>query len=293
MTTVLPETPQMPNFGRIQFTPEADLHIVPQLRTYLEGKNLPDPIDLHLSGHAAARKPSGWLSPSTHPTMSLRQLVLYLADPAAWKPQPFDDDTMVSAMMGTIFHEVFNIAFKDMGILVEPKDKTCPLCGRSRGRKPGADVCNEHAVVDPVLRRRGHIDDVIHLPRLGDIPVDVKTCAPEAIKHIKDHDTSVFTDNPTALKAKYYAQGQEYMDLRGDDRFMFLFASLGRPWHLREVIIERDQPHIDAVKAKYAAARELAPVYRRTGELPPECCTGTGKIHKECPATGCPIRRLR
>lgn len=273
----------MPRFDRLPIVTDADLHIIPQLRTYFRPENLPDPIDLHLAGHGTPRKPSGWFSPSTHPMLPLCHLVRYAAEPETFEHQEFEEEVMTSMLMGTIFHEIMNIAFTDMKIAVKPEGRTCPLCRRPRGRKPGVDVCNEHPVSDDVLKRRGHIDVVLDLPRLSGIAVDLKTCAPHALKSILNHDTSVFTKaDATPLKRKYFGQGQEYIDLRGDDRFMFLFMALGFPWDMREIVIDRDQRHIDAVKTKYRQAREMAPFYLRTRALPTGCCPG-GKGHEPCP----------
>lgn len=243
------------------YVPDEQLHLVPMLRNFMiaSNGNLPDVLHFTVSGLAPrTTPPSGWFSPSIHPTWSLRDLVLYGIDPTAFKSEPFPDDTQISAMMGTIFHVIFNRAFREMGILVPPPEKTCPLCHKPRGYKAGVDTCNEPAVIEEKLKRRGHIDDIVRLPDLGTIPIDVKTCAHHAIKHIVNHDEKPFIEGKTALKAKYYGQAQEYMALRGDDMLMLVFVGLGFPWELREVIIHRDQAYIDALQAKYKQAREMA-----------------------------------
>lgn len=270
--------------------PDSELHIVPDLRNYFR-PNMGRLNELHLDffGLSKQSKPSGWLSPSVHPTLPLRQLVLYLMDPDAWTPAQFPEETQTSMLMGTIFHEIVNFAFEDMGVAVKPEGKTCPLCGRPRGRKLGADTCNEHPVIDKVLKRRGHIDNVLDLPRLGVIPMDLKTCAPHALKSINNHDPSIFTDNPTPLKAKYYAQAQQYIDLYNAQQFLFLFMSLGYPWELREVVIERDQAHIDAVAEKYRTARRLASL-RQVPEQ--ACCNGAGEVFRSCQASSCAVKRF-
>lgn len=248
------------------FVPDPDLHLVPLFRDYLQ--NMPDRIDIPPITGLAPRtsKPSGFFSPSTHPTWSLRDLVLYSMDPTYVPPdqKSFSAESKVSMLVGTFFHVVANKMFLDLGILVPPPEKECPLCRKPRGYKIGRDVCNETAVFDHVLRRRGHIDDVLDLPRLGRIPIDVKTCAHHAIKHYQNHNADLLKAGSTDLRAKYYGQGQEYCALGGYERIMFLFVGMGYPWELREIIIERDQPYIDKLEAKYRLARELA----ARGEIP-------------------------
>jgi hypothetical protein len=257
MTETTTETAFNPVRGSTLYTADGELHLVPQFRNYL--LNPPDAIDFHVSGLGPrTSKPSGWFSPSTHPTWPLRDLVMYAIDPASAPAQVFPDETRISMFWGTVFHVVSNRMFQDMGILVPPPEKECPLCHRKRGYKLGADTCNEHAVFDHGLRRRGHIDDVVKLARLGTVPVDVKTCSAMAIKWINNHDPGPFIEGKTPLKAKYYGQAQEYIDLYGAEMLMFLFCSIGAPWEMKEVIIYRDQPYIDALKAKYTLARELA-----------------------------------
>lgn len=270
--------------------PDSELHVIRDLENYFR-PNMGRLHELHLDFYDLSRqsKPSGWLSPSVHPTLTLRQLVLYLMDPESWLPAQFPNETQTSMLMGTIFHEIVNFAFEDMGIAVKPEGKKCPLCGRPRGRQLGADTCNEHAVVDSVLKRRGHIDNVLELPRLGRIPMDLKTCAPHAMKSIFNHDPSIFTDNPTALKAKYYAQAQQYIDLYNAERFLFVFIALGFPWELREVVIERDQAHIDAVAEKYATAHRLAKLRQEPQQT---CCNGTGEAFRSCQASSCAVKRF-
>lgn len=248
------------------WVPDEQLHLVPLFRDYL--MSLPDRIDVPpITGLAPRTTPaSGWFSPSIHPTWPLRDLVKYCLDPT-WVPEKtkvFAPESKISMINGTFFHVVLNTMFRDLGILVDPPEKKCPLCSRPRGYKIGEDVCNEHAVFDRVLKRRGHIDDVLRLPRLGEIPIDVKTCAHHAIKHYVNHDPTPLIAGSTELRAKYYGQGQEYCALGGYERIMFFFVGLGYPWETREIIIERDQPYIDALQAKYARARELA----ARGEIP-------------------------
>ena len=267
--------------------PDRDLYLAPTLQEYLRGFRLPDPITITLAGHSRPRRASGWFSPSTHPTMGERQLYLYASDPENWHPQPFDHVSQISAMMGTIFHEIFNIAFVDMEILVPPEDEVCPICHRPRGRVPGVDTCNEHAVIDPVLKRRGHIDDIVMLPERGRMALDVKTASLESMRTINNHDLGIF-DNPTELKAKYYGQVQEYMALMGPDvqEFMLLFVGMGRPWEIKELIVPRNQPYIDALLAKYRRVRQAV----ERGVMPEACCKGTAAKMRECPATRCPVK---
>lgn len=253
------------------YVPDEQLHLIPMLRNFLIPSlgNLPDVMHFTASGLAPRTSPpSGYFSPSTHPTWSLRDLVLYAMEPTYVPPdqKAFSDDTQISALMGTIFHVIFNYAFREMGILVAPPEKSCPLCHKPRGYKAGVDTCNEHVVIDEKLKRRGHVDGVVKLPDLGTIPIDVKTCAHQAIKWINNHDAQPFIEAKAgSLKAKYYGQAQEYLAMRDEDMLMFVYIGLGYPWEMREIIIKRDQPYIDALQAKYKLAREMAS--RR--EIPP------------------------
>ena len=253
-------------FNPIRFAdtivPDSELHLVPALLDFLNPDNelLPDPLSVTLGGLGPRRSSSGYFSPSIHPTWPLEDLVKYAKDPAYVKPEdPFPRETKISMLMGSFFHDVFNQVFRSMGILVDPEGRNCPLCRRPRSYKPGVEACNEHAVFDEVLRRRGHVDDVLRLPTLpGLTGIDVKTCAHHAIKSINNHDPQPYIDGSTKLRAKYYGQVQDYMDMTGWEQMILLFVGLGFPWEFKEVVILRDQPYIDRLREKYATARAMA-----------------------------------
>lgn len=256
-----------------------ELHLVPLLENAIRECSFPDEFNVGFRQYKADRKPDGWFHPSTHPTMSERQLFYYLTRPDEWVRQPFEYGSRMSVMVGTAMHDLIGAALIKLGVLIEPTG-TCVSCGKPHGRGPGE--CSEWGVIDHVLRRRGHLDGRLELDTWGRGPFDLKTCTPMVLKDIQDNDVEHF-------KRKwpyYYGQQQDYIDLEGADQTLVLFLGMSQGWPMREFTIPRDQPYIDAMKAKYQAVRN----YEASGTVPPVACCSGGAVARKCEATACPVK---
>lgn len=271
-------TKPSPKFRRIIQAAEGGTEIIPILSGYLESGKLPDPLTVKVRGGTGDRPPDGWFHPSEHPEMAERQLYLYLTEPEAWEPEPFEYTIKMSALIGSVVHEIVETALIDLGYLIKPKGGFCPACGKLQPTN-----CREHGAADEETGSRGHMDGMIDM---GDIPrgFELKTCHPRAIHAITNNDLAAFR----AKWPYYYAQVQEYMRMTGLASYKVLFWGMGNPWAMREFTIDADPGFHFAVKSRYLAARQA--VERK--ELPMACCNPGSAKSKICPARTCPVKSM-
>lgn len=269
-----------PSFRRtLDMITNQRLHLVPLLENAIRECSFPDEFSVTFLQYKADRPPDGWFHPSTHPTMSERQLFYYLTQPDAWVRPPFEYGSRMAVMVGTALHDLVAAVLTNLGVLLEPTG-TCVSCQRTHGKGPGE--CGEWGVCDPVLKRRGHLDGRLALDTWGSGIYDLKTCTPMVIKDIQDNDLDGF-------KRKwpyYYGQQQDYLDLTGDDQSLVLFLGLSQGWPMKEFTIPRDDDYIAAMKTKYQAVRN----YEASGTVPPVACCSGGAAARKCAATACPVK---
>lgn len=264
-------------FKSIVDASDADAEIIPILYGYLEGGKLPDPFTVRVRGGTGDRPPDGWFHPSSHPLLHERQLYYYLATPEQWVPEPFDYTIKMSALVGSVIHDVVETALTDLGYLIEPKG-TCLACGLPQPFK-----CKEHGAADAETKSRGHMDGVLGI---GEFlrGFEFKSCAPMVIQNIRNNDVEAF-------KKKwpyYWAQVQEYMRMTGMRVYKVVFWAMGNPWDMREFTIEADPFFHYEIKSKYLAARKAVELE----EPPPPCCSPRSSATRSCPAMACPIKQM-
>lgn len=264
-------------FKRIIAAAEGGTEVIPLLYGYLEGGKLPDPLTVKVQGGTGDRPPDGWFHPSEHPLLTERQLYYYLTDPESWEPEPFGYTIKMSALIGSVVHEIVETALKDLGYLVEPKG-TCLACGLAQPVQ-----CREHGASDLTTRSRGHMDGLIVI---GGSPrgFELKTAMPRVITHIRNNDVEAF-------KIKwpyYYAQIQEYMRMTGLTSYKVLFWAMGNPWDMREFTIEADIVFQLQVRTRYLKARDAV----TAAEPPMVCCNPGSAKSKSCPARACPVKSM-
>lgn len=260
-------------FKRIIEASEDDTEIIPILYGYLEKGMLPDPFTVRVRGGTGDRKPDGWFHPSSHPEMTERQLYYYLTDPEAWEPEAFAYTIKMSALIGSVVHDVVETALFDLKYLIKPKG-VCAACGL-----PQPSKCKEHGAIDLETGSRGHMDG-----RMQDAGFEFKTAMPRVIANVRNNDVETF-------KAKwpyYWAQVQEYMRMTGLLRYKVLFWAMGNPWDMREFTIEADPFFQEQTRSKYLAARRAAEL----NEPPAICCNPGSALSRACPATSCPMSSL-
>jgi hypothetical protein len=261
--------------------------LAPAVRRYIAEGRFPRNTKIVLPGGDPNREPDDWFHPSTHPTMTARQLYYYLMEPKLWEPEPWGYEGRMSVTVGTLEHAIVRMALEDLGFWQRPKG-TCPCCQRPYGQ--GEGECDEPGVADPVLRRRGHMDGVILTPQLGMTGYDLKTINHFAVGKIPDDPAGL----PAIewLKTKhpyYYGQMQDYMALSGLRKVVMLFIGMGLPWHLKEIHVDYDPAYVIALEAKYRLVRQCV----EAGEPPQElCCPPFSKEAAACPATSCMIKKM-
>lgn len=258
--------------------------LAPLVRLYVADGRFPRNTKINLPGGNPDRDPDDWFHPSTHPTMGMRKLYYYLAQPKMWDPEPWGYEGRMSVTVGTLEHAIVQMALEDLGILVPPKG-TCPCCGRPYG--PADDECGEPGVADPVLKRRGHMDGIVMTPAFGMTGVELKT-----INHFSAAKIPDGPDQPETLlwlKTKhpyYFGQMQEYMALSGLRMMIILFVGMGFPWVMKEVHVQYDPAYVVALEAKYRRVRQAV-----ADGIPPEfCCSVGSKESKTCAAATCVVR---
>ncbi len=260
--------------------------LAPLVHLYVAEGRFPRNTRITLPGGNPDRDPDDWFHPSTHPTMDARKLYYYLAQPDRWQPEPWGYQGRMSVTVGTLEHSIVQMALDDLGVLQRPRG-TCPCCQRRHGL--AEDECSEPGVVDPGLKRRGHMDGIVMTPALGMTGFDLKT-----INHFSAAKIPDGPDRPETLewlKTKhpyYFAQMQEYMALSGLRLMVMLFIGMGFPWVMKEIHVEYDPGFVVALEAKYRLVREAV----AAGTVPEACCSVGSKQSKACPATGCAIRRF-
>lgn len=274
-----------PNFRRVAEGAHKDLLLKPLVAAKLRKATWPA-ATIHLPASNPGRDKShvdGWLHPSTHPTMGERQLYYYLTDPEGWEPEDFSMESRISMTMGTMMHEFIQNIMLDADLLIRPAG-TCINCKREHGKRKGQ--CDEHGVIDEVLRSRGHMDGIVH-PRIKMAGFEYKTSVMTSLRTVEDLDTEAYR----AKWPYYYAQNQEYMRMSGLREFIVLFQGIGTPWDMREFHVPYDPEYVLGIEKKYKSVWD----HVRAGVVPAEDCEGCkprGKMARECGATNCLIKKI-
>lgn len=255
-----------------------DLVLKPLLHQYFHEARFPDEFSVSFRKEIGEdRRPDGWFHPSEHPLMNLRQLYLYLTDPDGWVGWRPDYILRMSVLMGSALHDFMEMGLIDLGLLMQPSG-VCVACGLSQ-----PDQCKEFGAIDRETGARGHTDGLLKL-RDGISGFELKSAMPQTLSRIADNDLAAFRKK----WPRYYAQQQEYQRMMGLEKTVILFFGMGNPWEMKEFKIPRDLTFQMEVENKYRLARK----YAEAGELPPPCCAPRSKDMRECPASGCEMKRL-
>lgn len=271
------------NFARMADQVANDLVLRPLIESYLVNRKFPPVFNVTFRDEGKERKPDGFFHPSSHPMLPERQLFYYMTQPEAWIPEDLAYENVMAILMGTAWHSFIQMCMIDAGILIKPKG-TCVACGREHGTRKAE--CDEFGVLDPVLKRRGHMDGILEISGWGRGLLEFKTINPKAILGLTDNNLEWLIER----HLDYYLQMQDYLEMTGMAKGIILFAVLGFPWKLVEIEVPFDHVRAEALKAKYATVRKHVAL----GVAPDACCGPRSKESKECPARGvCPIARIK
>lgn len=225
------------------------------------------------------RVPDGMFHPSTHPGLTVPQLVAYLKAPAV-RPALRDYISVMSTTMGTIMGDLAQQSLMRAGVAIPRGAYPCPACGL-KGPK-----CKEHGAAHPPTRSRGHLDSVLgfspeHIkaamavllpsvlqpspvpagmcPGIQALPAgllenlygyDHKTAMTMSLKDVPEMDEQYFREK----QPKYWWQAQEYMRLTGLRKFIILIQGLGNPWTMKEFHLPYDPAAGAVIEANYRTA---------------------------------------
>jgi len=236
------------------------LVLAPMLRTFLANADFPEEFAVKFKKGDQRRDPDGWFWPSTHPTMPLRMLWLYLNEPEALPEEHRQFMNTYALTMGTALHGFNEMLLEQMGL--RPKElNTCRSCPPEKG-------CTEPGFADEETGSRGHMDGNLDISSLKPLPpgmpdivgYEYKTASERVINSLVDLDLALYRKK----KPEYYAQNQEYMRLSGLPMVIVLFQQLGWPWTMREIHVPYDHAYAETVRGKYLEARQATEM--------PECC---------------------
>lgn len=252
------------------------LILTPMLRTFLANADFPEEFTVRFKKGDQRRDPDGWFWPSTHPTLPLRLLWLYLNDPKSLPEEYRQYMNTLALTMGTALHGFNEMCLEQMGL--RPKHlNVCKVCPPEKG-------CTEPGFVDEKTGSRGHMDGNLDISSLKPLPPEVpeivgyeyKTASDRVIRRLEDLDLDLYR----RLHPGYYGQNQEYMRLSGLKMVLVVFQQLGWPWTFKEIHVPYDPDYARTVETKYLTARAVT-------ELP-DCCGSKAcalanwcKVHRE------------
>lgn len=270
------------SFNRMADQVANDLVLRPLVESYLVNRRFPPVFNVVFRDEGKARKPDGFFHPSSHPMLDDRQLYYYMTEPDSWLEEELAYENVMAIMMGRAWHSFIQMCMVDAGILIKPTG-TCVACGKEHGKRK--DQCDEFGALDPVLKRRGHMDGILEIKGWGRGLLEFKTINPKAIFGLTDNNLQWLIDR----HLDYYLQVQEYLEMTGMAKAIILFAVLGFPWKLIEIEVPFDHVRSAALKKKYESVR----YHESIGAPPDACCGPRSKESKVCPArTVCPIAKM-
>jgi hypothetical protein len=241
----------MPTFTKISEQAAQGCLVKPLLINFFSGDS-PFRVKMNLE-RSPDRPPDNWFHASTHPTMTARELYLYMAHPEAQQRELAGYVGKMSMMFGTIMHEVVRQALIQLKVVVPVPQGFCRACGLPQPR-----MCKEHGGIHEETRSRGHLDAILNFGDDGIRGFDLKTIRPLGLNKVPDMVLEFFIEH----WPKHYYQFQEYMRLTGLRNFIVLYMSLGNPWEFREFHIPFDPAIGLEIETKYRAV--LAAVERGT-----------------------------
>ena len=140
-------------------------------------------------------------------------------------------EQQITVIMGSVYHSIIQSNLVQQGLVSE------------------FDV--EVPMVDDERHWRGHADLVFK----GDL-ADIKSMNAMAFDRVQ------------APYNSWKYQMAPYMDYRGKDRAIILVVEMGKPWAMKEFIIQRDEILLKEIYDKWARVREAL----AAGEEPEDCC---------------------
>lgn len=230
--------------------------ITPYLELALRKDDWPSELVIPLPEHGSKR--DFLFHPSSHCEPDDRELYYLL--------HPDHRDQLVerrragmdhlSLIQGTIFHVVIQQKLKQEGWITDH------------------DI--EMSLTNEDVGATGHLDFMFpNHPMTGkDIPVDIKTASPQNFERMYKPSWS------------YLAQLNCYMDWLKINEGVILVVEAGRPFRMKEFLVQRDELMLHQIYKKWRRVREAI----EANEIPPLCawnqsfCTVTSRKYEQCKA---------
>jgi hypothetical protein len=245
------------------------LLVKPILHNYLFDAVFPD-FELRFKDHKMERDPDGWFHPSTHPMFNARSLYQYIAHPKTFPVEKKQYYGTLAVTLGTITHHIVEVSLTDAGIRPLELQK-CEMCPPEKG-------CMESGVKDDDLGERGHMDGVLDLSGIPNVPIEK---VQPVFEFKTGHDnfsrlTKMVDLDLAAFKEKfpiYWAQVQRYMRLSKRAWAIVVFMEPAYPFTMREFHVPYDVGFNAQIDAKYRAVRQA-----HADNVPPLCCGAKGCV---------------
>lgn len=219
--------------------------VTPYLELALRKDEWPDHLVIPLPEHGS--KTDFLFHPSSHCEPDDRELY-YLLHPD-YRDQLVERKRAgmdhLSLIQGTIFHVVIQQKLKLDGWISD------------------ADI--ERKLTNTEIGATGHLDFMFpNHPMTGkDIPVDIKTASPANFDRMYKPSWS------------YQAQLNCYLDWLGIDQGVILVVEAGRPFRMKEFLVQRDELMLRQIYKKWRRVREAI----EANEVPSLCETTTSFCH--------------
>jgi hypothetical protein len=208
--------------------------------------------------HGWTERPfDGWWHPSTHSTLTARQLMLYMTQNHLEIKEEPTLEKVIAVTQGHFIHNFLGTVLKNNGVVPELELSKEDPQHRRKGSMDGKDVNGEGVEFKS-------INEKFLMQKIFDM------------ESLRKH------------KPGYFGQCQDYLDMHDLDTMRFLFMGVWYPYPMAEFTVERDDVYIADQRKKYRIALEMA----EEKEMPEVCdgCTVKSVMARNCPmALACPI----
>lgn len=255
-------------FNRLMRDISEDKVLIPVIKAALSDPDFQE-FFVHAEGWHE-REYDGWFHPSSHSTWTVRQLWLYLTAPKLLPRKRPNLLFVLAVTQGKFWHDFVQTILFDRGMLM-------PQPGWETAKTITDKV--EVPILDRRHKRKGHADGRINADEL----FEFKTMNERMLNKLKT------VDDLREQHPGYYAQTQDYLDVKRAKQMRYLVMQLSSPFTMVELVVPADPEFQAAQRERYSTALQ----HQADQTEPKFCCTPKSKESKTCPVrTACPIGRL-